>query len=690
MKLLWALALRNLLSHRAKSLVVGSIMLGGTLLVVVGLAVLDGIETSMRRSITGSVAGDFQVWSADAKDPLTLLGSSFIASPDVGQVEDIAAPIEVLSAVEGVAAVVPMGTEIGQLSPPGELERAIEDLRIAVRGGEGAERAVDVVSGLVEDLVDELETRKEISADVAALDAKLRTLEPFRTGGEGWTDLSSDSTRVLERLDTEIAPLGGGSRQIIFKYIGTDLDGLAEHFTGFHVVKGEKVPTGMRGFMFPDFVYEHRLKHPVAKYFDRIAQDRADGLPIDEDPSQKARVERLPRQWRSISRQLDSAEAEALTPKLRDFLGQPEGELSDLLEALLTFDGSTFDARKDFFYREIAPALRMYVYAPGDILTLRSYTRSGFLRAVNVRFYGTYAFSGLEDSELAGLFNLTDLVTFRRLFGVMSDAEQSELAALREHVGLADVTAEDAEAALFGEDADLEAEVGGAAELETFEGIETEAFAGTDERGLPEALPEGSQQRGLALSLAVVLEPGVTDEVASERLEAAIDASELRLQMAGWRPVSGLLGQLIIVIRLVLYVAIGIIFVVAMVIINNSMVMAMMDRVTEIGTLRAIGARRGFVVAMFFAETLVLGLVSGLLGAGLGAALVTYWGENGLPAPSKELRFLFGGPELYPDIALSHLGWGLFTIVVVSLISTAYPAYLGASVQPVEAMRAEE
>ena len=80
MKLLWALALRNLLSHRAKSLVVGSIMLGGTLLVVVGLAVLDGIETSMRRSITGSVAGDFQVWSADAKDPLTLLGSSFIAS----------------------------------------------------------------------------------------------------------------------------------------------------------------------------------------------------------------------------------------------------------------------------------------------------------------------------------------------------------------------------------------------------------------------------------------------------------------------------------------------------------------------------------------------------------------------------------------------------------------------------------
>ena len=62
-----------------------------------------------------------------------------------------------------------------------------------------------------------------------------------------------------------------------------------------------------------------------------------------------------------------------------------------------------------------------------------------------------------------------------------------------------------------------------------------------------------------------------------------------------------------------------IIFVVALVIINNAMMMATLQRVREIGTMRAIGAQRGFVLGMVLLETVVLGLVFGAAGALLGS-----------------------------------------------------------------------
>ncbi|MEL6188802.1 MAG: FtsX-like permease family protein [Myxococcota bacterium] len=129
---------------------------------------------------------------------------------------------------------------------------------------------------------------------------------------------------------------------------------------------------------------------------------------------------------------------------------------------------------------------------------------------------------------------------------------------------------------------------------------------------------------------------------------------------------------------------------VALVIINNALVTATMERTTEIGTLRAIGAQRGQILLMFFIETLLLGLAAAALGAAAGGALVLWWGSAGLPAPNRALQFVFGGPELFPALSLRHILTAGGAILVIGLLSTAYPAWLGARVPPVEAMRAEE
>ena len=63
-----------------------------------------------------------------------------------------------------------------------------------------------------------------------------------------------------------------------------------------------------------------------------------------------------------------------------------------------------------------------------DTITIRAFTRSGYPKSVNLKVYGTFTFRGLEESVLAGSHNLMDLMTFRDLYGVMTDERRAELA----------------------------------------------------------------------------------------------------------------------------------------------------------------------------------------------------------------------------------------------------------------------
>ena len=103
-----------------------------------------------------------------------------------------------------------------------------------------------------------------------------------------------------------------------------------------------------------------------------------------------------------------------------------------------------------------------------------------------------------------------------------------------------------------------------------------------------------------------------TDETRAV-IEQTSDEKTLAVQTIDWRAASGLVGQFITAVQAVLVVSIMVIFLVALVIINNSMMMATMERFTEIGTMRAIGAQSRFVLLLFLLETVFLGLIAGTL-----------------------------------------------------------------------------
>ncbi|MEQ1569474.1 MAG: FtsX-like permease family protein [Myxococcota bacterium] len=686
-QLILVLAYRSLLAHRVKSAVVGGLLLFGTFAVVVGNALLGSIESEMERSLTGSLAGHLQLYAADAKDPLTLFGGFGMGSADVGEIPAVEGILPELLARPEVQSVVPMGITTATVFGRNDIDQVLSDLRDAARTGEAPAVLVARLRRIVDDLATESATQQAIGRpDVVA---KTREALDQVSAPAFWTAFDPGAEpgaalAALDTLDAKVAPLASDGRVLYLRVVGTDPDQFATTFPRFHVVEGKPIPPGKPGFLFSHRTYEELVKNPVAAELDRLLTEvRVNGKSIADDPLLQQRVARNANQYRRISFQLEPDEAVAVEEWLRRLLpGEADGDdLDALLRAFLTVDDATIEGRVAAFYEQLAPKIDLYAVPVGSTITLRGFTRSGYMKAVEVPVYGTYEFTGLEDAGLQTASNLVDLVTFRELYGKMSDRDRGELDAIRASVGVADVSRADAEAALFGGGA-----VESAATAVGSVNVDLDAVVAQDPWA--KQYPKEELERGLALNLAVVLK----DPSRLEEARAAIApiAAAHGLQVIDWKVAAGTLGQFVTVMRLVLVVALSIIFLVALIIVNNAMVMATLDRVPEIGTLRAIGAQRSTVLGLFLAETTMLGLVAGGLGAALGVAFVAWLGVVGIPAPAQVLVVLFGGPRLYPTVGLADVGFGLITITVVAVASTLYPAVMAARVPPIVAMQGRD
>ena len=89
-------------------------------------------------------------------------------------------------------------------------------------------------------------------------------------------------------------------------------------------------------------------------------------------------------QVREILLQLDAAKTADFRRKLQRELGSKENDVGKLLAAFFQTDDANFRGRYDFFYKELAPSLELYRVRIGDVLTIKAFTRSGYVQSVNV------------------------------------------------------------------------------------------------------------------------------------------------------------------------------------------------------------------------------------------------------------------------------------------------------------------
>ena len=114
----------------------------------------------------------------------------------------------------------------------------------------------------------------------------------------------------------------------------------------------------------------------------------------------------------------------------------------------------------------------------------------------------------------------------------------------------------------------------------------------------------------------------------------------------------------------------------------NAMLMSVTERISEIGTLKCLGATDSFIVRIFFIESSLQGIMGTAIGMLLGlavAALIAFVSFKG---------YALSYFPVWPIIRSALI---TFTVgCVISITAGIAPAYMAAKKQPVDAMRAEE
>ena len=305
---------------------------------------------------------------------------------------------------------------------------------------------------------------------------------------------------------------------------------------------------------------------------------------------------------------------------------------------------------------------------PGDRVLITATTGAG-IKVREVPVTGIFRFRNVLPQ--LNFISLVDITTLRTLTGMTLSAPAEQI--------LTD---------------DQMAQLGAVDEDDLFGGGDTGSLIQEVEAGsaAPVLIDLGGREETVVDSgawnfLAIKLHrAGAAGSVTAD-LERVISEGDLNAQVLDWRAAAAPMSQLADGLKIVFNVVIIVIAVVAVIIIMNTLVISVTERTSEIGTMRAIGARKGFVRRMIGAETVTLAFVFGGAGVVLGLVLLFILGATGIPASNEFLlRILFGGEVLRPEVSPGSVAFSLIMVAAIAVVSSLYPLAVALRISPREAM----
>jgi len=191
---------------------------------------------------------------------------------------------------------------------------------------------------------------------------------------------------------------------------------------------------------------------------------------------------------------------------------------------------------------------------------------------------------------------------------------------------------------------------------------------------LPPLVAESLPADELANQIVVFPEVGADPTTVAAAIEAAVENSAT---MTG-AEFSETVGATTVIFNAIIIGVAAISLIVGGLSVINTMAMSVAERTREIGIRRAIGGSRRRIVRELVAEAGVIGLLGGLIGLGLGAAVVVLVNEAGRSS----------GTVLF-DLTAQTAAFAVGFSTILGMVAGIIPAWTAARLDPVSALRYE-
>jgi len=182
---------------------------------------------------------------------------------------------------------------------------------------------------------------------------------------------------------------------------------------------------------------------------------------------------------------------------------------------------------------------------------------------------------------------------------------------------------------------------------------------------------------------------GANPASTARRLNAAFGDAGIQAEAVEWLAVAGLNASILYLLKTVFEIGIAILAAVIVLVLTNGLAFSVMEQTREIGTMRAIGARKAFVSVLFLLQSVFLVLSGTVLGIGIAWLALSTLGVRGVPITNSYLLLLFGSPLLKPML-LSGAIWIAFGGgFVVAAVASIYPVGLAMRTSEAQSMAVE-
>ena len=188
---------------------------------------------------------------------------------------------------------------------------------------------------------------------------------------------------------------------------------------------------------------------------------------------------------------------------------------------------------------------------------------------------------------------------------------------------------------------------------------------------------------GRADRMIILLDDVQQTEAMRERLLKKLTAAGLDVEIRTWEELSDFYNQVHGMFNVVFGFIFSIVLAVVLMSVANSMGMTVVERTREIGTLRAIGLKRGGVVRLFATESMLLTLIGCV--AGLAITLLVRWGVNNAdifyipPNSASQMPLLV-------DLDVERTVFALILMGVVGTLAAYMPARRAAKKDIIDAL----